>query len=345
MKLFFRIAYLLSFLPVLLLCSSDDSLAADTSSPGASASSPLRNIESSSSSASIPSLDYQEDTHLTTSSTISYQNSHGVSTPSLHLSGASGFSSSSSSSNDDDDNEEDAATASSPWIVTGSLVLIMGLYGVQISNVRKENTGLYEIMRYWVQYYFFSFSTAFSSQLFFMYLCLLDSDYEIYGYMLAGIKGVFLLISSLYIFKVLKNNDKLDWYMISEQMIYFYPLMAICCFHLKLSFLLPWFKSQVAKLTYGFPTIRMYFISSAIQTVELILVIAVLVLYAFYNGGLAELPFSILMSYYLTSGSAILFMFLSCLEMILVYKTYRNLEEVYGGQLTDKLLTQQSGEY
>ena len=117
----------------------------------------------------------------------------------------------------------------------------------------------------------------------------------------------------------MKNNDKLDWYMISEQMIYFYPLMAICCFHLKLSFLLPWFKSQVAKLTYGFPTIRMYFISSAIQTVELILVIAVLVLYAFYNGGLAELPFSILMSYYLTSGSAILFMFLSLFNFLLPF--------------------------
>ena len=164
--------------------------------------------------------------------------------------------------------------------------------------------------------------------------------------MLLGIKGLAIKFSTNYMHKMLSHNDKIDWFMVEENMTFFTVLIALCCLQLKLSFLLPWFKSEVAKLTYGYPTLKLYVVATIALIVELLLIMLVQVLFAAHVGELNVLPLSTQISFYLSFGSAMLITFLSCVEITLVYKAYRDLSRHFGNNhITEKLLTQHSGQW
>ena len=111
-----------------------------------------------------------------------------------------------------------------------------------------------------------------------------------------------------------------------------------------MTFLFPWLKSEITELTYGFPTTKLYYSSNGILAIELLLILVVQVLFALQDNELEDLPTSTLVSYYLTTGSAILYVLLLSAEMTLVYTTHKNLSRRFGGQLSEKLLTEPNSE-
>lgn len=239
------------------------------------------------------------------------------------------------SGSDDDDN------VYASWVFTLVLTLVMAIFGAVLIDTRKNRRGLYDLDAIWAQYALVSFGVSFGSQAFFIYTCLAktNKDYFLYAAYLIAIKSCSFLFSCFYVYKI--TNSKafvMDQDLIAEQITMYGILGVLCCMQPKLVFLFPWDQCDTAIVTCGFPSFRMYCVTTAILITESLLITGVNVMFLLDEQAIWDIELSTRIAFVMTTLGTFLVCFLSVIEMAMLnnsHKARRNREPSF---FTQKLI-------
>ena len=160
--------------------------------------------------------------------------------------------------------------------------------------------------------------------MFFIYKCLLNEDYVIYGLITVLIKVCVLIWSCVYIYTITQAHDfGIDHDLIAEQIGLYSILGFLCCLQSKLIFLLPWYQCDAADITGGFPSFRMYCVTSCILIIESLLISGVNVAFVINSKGFGNLDQSTRISLFMTTVSSVMICFLSFIEMVMLNHSHK----------------------
>ena len=221
---------------------------------------------------------------------------------------------------------EDEINTDIPWTFTVCTLTVassMAIFGAIISDHRRNNKVVYQIDGVWVQYALIAFGIIFSSQCFFIYTCFTETDDYIYGIFMVVIKACAIVLNGLHLYQSTRNIvSNLDWELISEKKTWYSYLGFFCCLQSKLMFLMPWHASEATFITGGFPSFRMYFISTCILLLESLCIVVVQLMFGINIRSIFDQSLSTRVSFLLSTGCTIVNSMLVVIEMRFVRSSY-----------------------
>ena len=211
-----------------------------------------------------------------------------------------------------------------PFAFTACVAVVMAIFGAVIADTRKKKADVHEVDGIWMQYTLVVFGCILGSQVFFIYTCFTDADYSIYGFSIIVIKVCVMILNGVCLYISTRSNScDLDWDLVTEYISLYNTLSFLCCLQLKLMYLLPWRTSVFASVSGGFPSFQMYCISYFLFMCESMLIAGVQVLFAVHFHDIFDLDKLTRVSFFLSIGFTGVFSVMSCLEMMLIYRSHQ----------------------
>ena len=221
-------------------------------------------------------------------------------------------------------NEGSGISSNVPFAFTACVAVVMAIFGAVIADTRKKKADVHEVDGIWMQYTLVVFGCILGSQVFFIYTCFTDADYAIYGFSIIVIKVCVMILNGVCLYISTRSNScDLDWDLVTEYISLYNTLSFLCCLQLKLMYLLPWRTSVFASVSGGFPSFQIYCISYFLFMCESMLIAGVQALFAVHFHDIFNLDKLTRVSFFLSIGFTGVFSVMSCLEMMLIYRSHQ----------------------